>query len=642
MRLTGRFTQPFFTGGASSNQVPTTFGVAIDGHTFALEIDNSQSALLAQSRVQVGLLPALRDDQDAGATPSEQSMSNKGFWTRFQQTWRRGQGQAWFDPLDLSDRSFGGDRQRFAEGVGIDWDRDDGLSIASPTLVQGLNIADATSILVVQDRYLFIARPTKVTRVDLLTPGTTADLTLTSATTVYSITTDDDRVFIGTDHGIYSGDGTGTTFANLGASTATTQFVLFANGRLLCGQDNVLKEVSNAGVLTTVYTHRWPNFRWDHGCQAPTVTYVGGRAGAISQTFVVSVVTSDGSLSVPNACLQLPLGESLNTLISYAGLVQLGTTLGTRIAQADANGDLTYFELVKVGNVKALASRGDKVYFGWAPTSAFGSVTDMVGTIGAGLLLPGRQETQQGQPAWGPAWLGLTGTPSRVLVATSPTYLVVAADVANGLAIIKPNLLDAAGIKTAVLDTGWLNYGTPRLKQFVDVNITHSPLGAGQSITVQAVKEDGNFVTLGVSSTAGTSAPLNRFGFGPVTANRYKLVFRLDNPSGTLPLPVLYRWEMRGYPVPDRGRAEQLVLRLYPHVLVGQDERASQDLDPLAEFHFLENLVKTGKVVRIQQGNEDFIGYVSDLKMAPTGWYYNPDGSHAWFEGLAIVEIHGI
>jgi hypothetical protein len=105
-------TPAFFSGSSGSGLVPYPFPVAIGGHYYAIQWDNTAIGVWGARFKRVSL-PLLRAQADSSNTPGEQSISPEQFWRRSQETWLYGEGQTYLDRASSELR-------RYHDGLGID------------------------------------------------------------------------------------------------------------------------------------------------------------------------------------------------------------------------------------------------------------------------------------------------------------------------------------------------------------------------------------------------------------------------------------------------------------------------------------------------------------------------------------------
>ena len=91
MGLTATFSEPYFTGGASAQEiVPYIYPLALDGIGFLVD-DKQEGEWHDES------IPVLRQQFDQSSSPSENSLNPEALWRRSVDSWHKGAGQEILD-----------------------------------------------------------------------------------------------------------------------------------------------------------------------------------------------------------------------------------------------------------------------------------------------------------------------------------------------------------------------------------------------------------------------------------------------------------------------------------------------------------------------------------------------------------------
>jgi hypothetical protein len=272
--------------------------------------------------------------------------------------------------------------------------------------------------------------------------------------------------------------------------------------------------------------------------------------------------------------------------------VFLGTSRGVRFCVPSQTGDLNVGALVETtGPVRCFINWDRFVWFGWSDYDAT--------STGLGRLDP-------------------SATTDDLVPAYASDVLAAANGVVNSVAILPGAgthahpvfTIDANGVWRCIADTpvasgelrtGLISYGLadPKIAAFLDMR--HSPLPAGTSVSVQLIPDEGSAVQLGVSNAPGSIDP------GPLDgqqkrAELFELVFTLNKFGSTS--PTLRRWTLRSLPAPARPSSWTLPL-MFSEKLLNEYDREFP-FEPLAELAFLRTLRDTHRIVTFQWGEDSF------------------------------------
>jgi hypothetical protein len=150
--------------------------------------------------------------------------------------------------------------------------------------------------------------------------------------------------------------------------------------------------------------------------------------------------------------------------------------------------------------------------------------------------------------------------------------------------------------------TSRVTLGVPDTKFFRYVEVVASNIGTGGSIAIHTFEDGGS----AVAQTSVTTNGLTRISLVNASADtpqctdlQLRFTFTKNN-DGTS--PKLLRWNLRGLPIPRRGRMVEMALD-FREAYVGRDE-VTRPFAPKAEYDFLANL--EGSPVTIQLGQDRF------------------------------------
>ena len=540
--------------------------VSVDGTRFELDVEG----------VTWRTVPALRPGSDQGAGPGEQSLSNEVVWRRSRDNWILGAGQEYADLIEESDVL------RFRSSDGIDpWD-DRALTPLQATALRRSSAntnLKCISIQVSATPYFVIVDGASV--LYTLDPATGSPSftthTGTGATAKTSITTDGQRWWAcdGTD--IYGG--TPGTVAATVFSTYDADVVGYANGRLLAADGAQLVEISAAGAATVIFTHPNSNFVWAGFASSPGGIYAFGNNGSEPEIYVITAIDTTGALDIPFIACDLPNGEKIRCMESYAGVMILGTSRGVRLALITGGGFLSYGPVIEdITEVRDFASRGEDVWVA-------GESTDLnVAAINGLTRVRLSRFTAELVPAFAND-LKARGTVSgNVLTACYHEGYMYFGISGRGFYGEET----ATREPTSTIDLGWFTYGVSEEKLLDSLTIWCDALPASCSIVANVYAEDSvsSLLTLTMNTTGQTKETVSYAG--TTKAERLRVVLTLTA-TATADL-VVRRVTLRGTPTPFVAQLITLPLFLSDEVLSSTGQMVGQD--PYTEFLVLEALVK--------------------------------------------------
>lgn len=606
MGITDTFlpSSPFFTGAGVSSDVPGVLPVSIGGHAYLVD-------LLQYERQTVDVLrPAVDQFPEGG----DQSLATAGVWRRTIANWRMGAGQTYLD-TEQSDRTM------FRESKGVDvWTRDR-LSLL-PDVAVRKSSANTNLKLLAAGAYLYVVDGTQMYHT---TDPTGVSPTWTSSGTgsgIASITSDGAKVYAArAASGIYSttlGAGSASSFC----ATAST-LVGYANGRLLSGNGPILYEVSAAGTATTIFTHNNSSASFVAITGAPTGIFVGLNNGDHGEFFFVGFNASTGALATPVSAGQLPLGETIFSMVQYQGFVLLGTSRGLRLAQIVQDKGLAAGPVIEApGIVRDFASQGEFVWFTWTNPDTESS--------GIGRLDLSRF-TEPLVPAYasdlmaGIVGATVQGNSLSVACFGGKRYFAVSASGIYGQA----TTLAPSG----TIESGQLRFATFEQKIAVSVDLRHEPLNG--TVAASLTLEDETVINCGTSSLA-TSLQSPTLTANDATSEAIEITLTLTRSSGdTTKGPVLRRWSLRALPVPVR--TDSILVPIIMRSVVGGGPGEGQEIryDTLNEFTFLKGLEASRQPFTYVEGDLAQTVVVDQVAVKPARWA----DKQRWFEGTIFVRL---
>lgn len=605
----------------SDSDVPYRVQVAVGTHGYVANMEGLQQTTI----------PTLRQSQDTGGEPGEQSLNTEGLWRRSGSDWSLGSGQRVYDREDSS-------RRRFFHSQGVDvWTRHECSLLNSTSLSRANGGASWGHRLIVASGNLY-----HFDRSDIFynsapfASGVWTAITRAATSLISDLATNGTTIWAAYSSGLDKVEG-----ATLTSGFAVGNFacVGYANGRLLVGSgdSSSLYEVNSNGSLTLVFTHPDSSFRWTEITGAPNGIYLAGSSGIKSETYIIASTEASGALAVPVYAGSLPEGETVNVMTFYGGIMLIGTSRGIRLANISGGGGLVHGPLIRINDfrdtttqrngIHTFSPRGEFVWFDWVDT--FGGVqgSDTRGTnIGLGRLDLSRF-TEPLVPAYA-SDLDSTAAGSAVLSVVSMDGNLAFVDSSSGVYVQSTSTLVSSGY----IDTGEVLYGTTETKVVASADVSHEPLDG--SVTVSLIDSDGVETTLGTSSTAGSTGPSSEFVANDSVGERFRLKVTLTRDStNTSTGPVLRRWTTKALVAPERVDEIILPVMLFDRVETVDGEYL--DLDTKAEYLYLKGLEADGTVVDVKVGDSTYSCRLDRVQMQPIRW----NDTRTFFEGVCTLRF---
>ncbi|NBW37505.1 MAG: hypothetical protein EBR30_21315 [Cytophagia bacterium] len=490
---------------------------------------------------------------------SESSLNSQYLWKRTGDSFELGSGQRLFDAGASDSRS------RYYNSINIDpWTKGEFKlqkeitnRLGNPNRVDPfgggtLEYECVSSDFYVIDNFLVLVRnwidPSygdwRKWSIDVVNNPTASSWTLTNlaqnSTTEYlrSSCSDGKNLYFsksgttGIRRGYYTG---GTTYAetNIGDSTATYYNLLSAGDRLFAyrksGSGATAQGIFcqiNTSTDTTIATYllnRMPLFT--AAIPGPDGIYFSGTAyrdydyanvveGLSSTIYRSTIDETTGNINPPSPIVSLPQGEVINTMMSYAGYILIGTTKGVRVGQFTATGGVTYGPLIETDSdykgftandwkyhsgVTCFEPEGQYVWFGWSKHYPEIAVDEDLGFYTGLGRLDLSQFVDELQPAYAPDVMyspnyNADREVSSIVTYGGKRYFTVLGLTGNGPS---PSFTVGAGKRAGVwgetskyavdgwLDTGLVNYDTAEPKRFVRLDVKHKALFDTSAISWQ-------------------------------------------------------------------------------------------------------------------------------------------------------------
>lgn len=582
--ITLEFSDPFYSGGVTFNigEVPYRFPMALDSRPYILDLE---SGLFRRYSI-----PIRAEQQDTKDEPGEQSLSREDLWRRTADDWSLGAGQTWYDRPTSS-------RRRFRSSKGVDvWTKYQ-LSLL-PDTDQKRSSANTNLYMVPAGSRLYITDGNAI----LFTTDVTADTpTFTNVTGVpagnpTSITSDGFNVYTShTGNGIYKTDtGISTTASHI---TGTVTLVRYVKGRLMAANANSIYNPTAAGALpTALFTHANTNFSWVDFAEGPRHIFAAGYSGDKSLIYATKVKADGTGLDAPEVAGELPDGEIVRAIHGYLGFLVIGSDLGVRFAEIDADGKLLIGSLIATTSaVKCFEPQDRFVWFGWTNYDS----------TSTGL---GRLDLSAFTAPFTPAYAS-----DLMVTAQGEVQAVVTFQEIRVLSVSGSGFWGQHTNKVAsgTLDSGLITYGIADTKIAIALDVKHRGTLAGTH-TAHLSTDEASFVALGThSSTSVEDAFSCSEARGTVFEVRTEMArSSSDNTDG----PEISIVTLKSHPVPQRGEVIILPILLASN-MTWMD--AEFDLDIQDELTALRDMEASRRLVTLQLADEALSVIVEEVDQRP-------------------------
>lgn len=654
--ITALFNTPFYggTAQATSGVVPWELEVAIGGHAYKINVAEYQRSTLAM----------LRQPQDNGEEPGEQSLATEGWWKRTATDWSLGAGQLWGD-----DPRINSNRSQFWASRGVNpWAKGE-LRLMDD--VYQINTAKATQLVLANGYvYAYNSDADKVEWATTTTINNTINYSFSSGSPT-AITWTNSTIYGGAPAGtfhnmcvaggyVYAALGAnGVRKTALGASTSSlmtnhnADHIAYANGFLIIADGPHLHTVSVSGsVSTAIFTHWDTAFTWTAFVETPTGILAAGNTGSQAEVYFIGLDDTTGSLKTPISAGKLPLGENVTAMSYYQGIVLLGTSAGMRIATF-ASGALSYGPTFNTGyqnnesaahTVRGFSAVGQYVFFTWdgfTDRYTSGTTTEFEGI--------GRVDLARFSEPLIPAYATDLMVPSTV----GSAYDVVAYPIDNTDNSFARIVATGDGIycntRYKSVTSGWVlssrfRYGVPEKKVVASVDVRHHVLAAGDNVALTLYTNDeGTYgetpTALGTSQDVGTAGPPTPISAHGLSAENVSLLTEITvaNPVGTYATNAgkLFRWTMRSALTPFRQ--DEILVPIILFDTVDTNDEYGQDTyyDTLGEYQFLKNLEASRAIVAYQEGAATYQVVVDRVIVKPYAW----NNQKTFFNGIVYVRL---
>lgn len=559
-------TGPAGTPGGGSPGIPVNpdvgpggiYDVAFDSIGFVLDTG-------VERPYRVGYQQQQKQQFDTSNEPGEHSLE-LGFWRRSRSSWHGGAGQTWIDADTETEQS---SAVRFNESYGVDpWTKHE-LTLLHDVENKKVGVASNAGLMTAYDAagvgylYFFTSTSMFFTSNPSATTPTWSSVTGHAAAAITGMTSQGGFIYYGVGGVVWKravgSSGGATNFGTLPSGTGGILGV--ANGYMFAASDPKLYLVPSAGagsatdvtplaagILAAI---SGSNFTWIGVCDGPRGPIAAGRTGERTYIFH-GVVDATGALDHFESACTLPAGDKLVSIISYLNqYVVMGFTDGLRCAAYTDSGELQYGR--KFGpetGVYALEAQDRFVWFSW-PTITANLTSISLSTSATAVSGLGRLDLSVFTEPLVPAYAadlqtGVTSSTANVVgVATVAGQRYFAFNGALGVYGENANY-----VTSGILTTGKIRWSTLEKKHLRFVDLYHKPLTSGDTVTIEVSVDDGDYATLGTSSTVdAVQAELMLAASGRWFEHRVTLAG-----ASTSVTPTLTGWTSKAIPQPTPYR----------------------------------------------------------------------------------------
>lgn len=577
------------------------------------------------ARLARATVDPIRQGFDTQGNPGEQSLNQAGVWKRSRDDWELGAGQREADTPESGSR-------RFSESTGINpWVKNELTLLKATTSAQtssSTNLYMTTAKSGGTSRVYMCEGSNIQTSVDQF--ATDVLVTNPCGGAILGIASDGTNVYVAGNGKVVKVTATSFTTSTDGTDhwvLANVDDVWVANGYLVASVDDRLTVLSTGSVASTNADIASSSFNqvdsWTSVVGSPVGIFAAGNQGVQGRIYYIGINDSTSSLNVPVIAAELPVGETVNIITEYGGLLVIGTSKGIRLAQIQGQGYITYGPLIEIsGGVNYLLPQGEFVYFNWDNyDSPFDSTTR------SGL---GRISLAELTDVLTPAYA------SDIMVASSTAAV-------QGIVMDQGNLLfsiSGAGVykesanylSTGSINEGRFRWGVTELKAPVSVELRHSSLAASEAVAITVTSDDTTTATITSDTDATYTSGIK--AISGVTGEYITPTITLTG-AGSTATPTLHRWTVRAIPMPFVAEIIQL-----PVILTTQTQHDNRDVyqDTWNDYTYIRSLLEDRALVTFTMGDESKTVYVAGVAYEQ-GAINKWSDDNGWFEGVLTVSI---
>jgi len=556
--------------------------------------------------------PLLRNQADTSGRPGEGALNPEDFWRRIISSWHHGSGQSVYDADDS-------DPFRYHESTGVDpWTKNQLSLLGTMDMV----FAATSPQVIVAGAYLILLDADTIYRSDASTlPAIAGDFTsYTGGSQAWtSITTDHTYIYATNGADVYQWPMTDAGYGSAWNTLDCTKLA-YVRGRLMAAQDNILYNITSSTPPSALFTHSVAGFVWTAFAESRGHIYAAGYHANATEVFKIAIKDDGTALDAPVQAAILPTGEQVLSMAGYAGFLLLGTSLGVRLAQADADGFLAIGALIPMGAMYSAFGYGKFVWCGGA-----GNPPSLV-------RLDLETFTEPLVPAYandlvaGAEVVAAVGVPRISTVVRYQDRIVAA--VTNptssdgcALYIENPDVLVAGG----TLTSGKIRYGIIDSKVAVYLDATMTTPVDDEAVIFSLSIDGGAPSTIG-GLAGGTSISLS-ISTGVNRSVEITAALGADVVS-----PYLTGLALRSYPAPSRVQVWEIPVLLGTYAL---REGATEGRNPETDLAFLAALAAPpDPSTTMTFGTTTYSAFVEDYTFIPS----NMTSAFGW-NGTCLVKL---
>ena len=608
-------------------------------------------------------VPVARQQRDNSKEPGENTLDTTGAWVRSQTDWSYGAGQLYVDKEDS-------DRRRFYSSQGIDiWTK--GQMTLLPTtedaasshtlgtedlIVKRFVATDGTEyIYLVSDSIIFYS-----------STGGASWTTFSVTNNVTSITSDGTSVYIGrdtTNTPLTAALGSSTTSAY---GTETPDILAVVAGRMIGADANSIYELDASGAKVSSsldFSFSLSSTTWVAVTAASNGIYAAANADNTGALYYIGVNNADGTLRTPTIAASLPRNETINAIISYAGLIGVATSVGFRLALIDqSSSGLTLGPAIDTaGEVYSLEADGRFIWFGADNAQvyradlskfteilvpAYASDLQMSGTVAAGdkvvslarlnnssdpkLFLAVNKASGAGA-LYKESYTGVKVS-SGELIAGECTWSTVVPK------LLRSGVIDLDRSQYERSKTPYRESGTDYTDGDNTYTLGEETTTAAGKIRLKAVNRQNTSAYIPSSTGSLTTGNAATFVFptDELTAISYDLTVELErSATATTVAPICHDWQLTAVAVPPRIDEIILPIFLKREVRTARGSGINKTLAAKETFDSFRTLMDRGEAITYKEGDRTDTVTIERLEMQPER--LSDDGS--WWEGTLLIRL---
>ena len=625
--------------------------VELNGVSYAVDTSNYRRTTI----------PVARQQRDNSREPGENTLDTTGAWVRSQTDWSYGAGQLYVDNEDS-------DRRRFYSSDGIDiWTKGQ-ITLLPVTEDAASTQTFGTENLIVKRfiegssgiEYIYVASDGEVF---YSSTGGSSWATFSVTNNITSLTCDGTSVYIGRDSTNAPQKAAIGTSVPSSYGTETPDLLAVVAGRMIGAQNNSIYELDAAGAKASSsldYSLPFSSSTWLSITAAANGIYAAANTDNTGSIYYIGVNNADGTLRTPTIAGSLPRNETINEIVSYAGLLGIATSKGFRLGLINQQSSgITIGPAIDTGG-EAFSLEADGQYMWWGCDNAqtyranlalftetlvpaYASDLKMAGTIASGdkvvsiarlsnsKLFIAINKTTGASKLFRESYTGEKVTTGS-LIAGECTWSTVVPK------LLRSGTIDLDRSQFERSKTAYRKSGT----DYTEANNTYT-LGeptteAAGKIRLKAVNS-GNTAAYIPSSTGSldTGEPETFvFPSDELTAISYDLTVEIDRSSTTNSVaPICHDWQLTAVAVPKRIDEIILPIVLRQEVRTARGSGKNQRLDAKQTFESLRANMDSGMSMVYKEGDRSDTVTIERLEMQSER--LSDDG--AWWEGTLLVRL---